>query len=654
VSRFIAIANQKGGVGKTTTTVNLAASLARFGQRVLVLDMDPQGNTSSGLGVQANALHRGIYEVLTGSMPVEEAITSQASPGVDLLPSGQRLIGAEVELVSALARERILEKSIHSVRDKYDILLADCPPSLGLLTVNTLTAADTVLIPMQCEYYALEGLTQLLNTINLIQQALNPRLEIEGILLTMFDARLNLSHEVAEETRKFFPSRVYETIIPRNVRLSEAPSFGKPVLEYDPECAGAQFYLKLAREVLRLPADATPIAPKVHQPEAQAAMEHSAEEAEPVHAGPVAITEEAVVSADSGVDRAADSGMNQADSELEQSADRGLDETVAGAETGVAPHDDPASIALDRDALEVAAIAAALSATDALPADGPEKNYVSPVALDEGSGALEERPVVLEEELNVPHDVSEERPVIVEEELTVLEEAQNVPEGPIVHVEPPAVLEEPHAILVEGPVVLEEELNVPHDVSEERPVIVEEELTVLEEAQNVPEEPIVPAEPPAVFVEAPPVLEEAPQPVRVEDEPFVSEEQPIVLSTDDLAEDVLTLPEESIVLTTNAAAIEVESQWGGDSVAGENRQPVALLAAPETIACDNPIPTPEISNPTPASDIASPAGEPANETPYQDPEPPPSVHEPDVPYTELQPMTEHDAHHPQEELVSHD
>ncbi|HYV50300.1 MAG TPA: AAA family ATPase, partial [Dongiaceae bacterium] len=469
------------------------------------------------LGVQANALHRGIYEVLTGSMPVEEAITSQASPGVDLLPSGQRLIGAEVELVSALARERILEKSIHSVRDKYDILLADCPPSLGLLTVNTLTAADTVLIPMQCEYYALEGLTQLLNTINLIQQALNPRLEIEGILLTMFDSRLNLSHEVAEETRKFFPTRVYETIIPRNVRLSEAPSFGKPVLEYDPECAGAQFYLKLAREVLRLPADATPIAPKVHQPEAQAAMEHSAEEAEPVHAGP-----------------------------------------VAGAETGVAPHDDPASIALDRDALEVAAIAAALSATDALPADGPEKNYVSPVALDEGSGALEERPVVLEEELNVPHDVSEERPVIVEEELTVLEEAQNVPE------------------------------------------------------------------------------------------------EPIVLSTDDLAEDVLTLPEESIVLTTNAAAIEVESQWGGDSIAGENRQPVALLAAPETIAGDNPIPTPEISNPTPASDIASPAGEPANETPYQDPEPPPSVHEPDVPYTELQPMTEHDAHHPQEELVSHD
>jgi chromosome partitioning protein len=588
VSRFIAIANQKGGVGKTTTTVNLAASLARFGQRVLVLDMDPQGNTSSGLGVQANALHRGIYEVLTGSMPVEEAITSQASPGVDLLPSGQRLIGAEVELVSALARERILEKSIHSVRDKYDILLADCPPSLGLLTVNTLTAADTVLIPMQCEYYALEGLTQLLNTINLIQQALNPRLEIEGILLTMFDSRLNLSHEVAEETRKFFPSRVYETIIPRNVRLSEAPSFGKPVLEYDPECAGAQFYLKLAREVLRLPADATPIAPKVHQPEAQAAIEHSAEEAEPVHAGPVAITEEAVVSADSGVDRAAENGFDQ-------SADRGLDETVAGAETGVAPHDDPASIALDRDALEVAAIAAALSATDALPADGPEKNYVSPVALDEGSGALEERPVVLEEELNVTHDIPEERPVIVEEELTVLEEAQ-----------------------------------------------------------NVPEEPIVPAEPPAVFVEAPPVLEEAPQPVRVEDEPFVSEEQPIVLSTDDLAEDVLTLPEESIVLTTNAAAIEVESQWGGDSVAGENRQPVALLAAPETIACDNPIPTPEISNPTPASDIASPAGEPANETPYQDPEPPPSVHEPDVPYTELQPMTEHDAHHPQEELVSHD
>ena len=273
MSRFIAIANQKGGVGKTTTTVNLAASLANFGRRVLVLDMDPQGNASSGLGVAANTLHRGVYEVLMGSMSIEEAITQQASPGVDLLPSGQRLIGAEVELVSALARERILEKAIQPIRDQYDILLADCPPSLGLLTVNTLTAADTVLIPMQCEFYALEGLTQLLNTIKLIQQALNPRLEIEGILLTMFDARLNLSREVAEEARKFFPGRVYETVIPRNVRLSEAPSFGKPVLQYDPECSGAQFYLKLAREVLELPEDAVPQAVTSQEAEPEAVSE---------------------------------------------------------------------------------------------------------------------------------------------------------------------------------------------------------------------------------------------------------------------------------------------------------------------------------------------------------------------------------------------
>jgi chromosome partitioning protein len=291
VSRFIAIANQKGGVGKTTTTVNLAASLASFGQRVLVLDMDPQGNASSGLGVAANALHRGVYEVLMGSMPVQEAVWAQASPGVDLLPSGQRLIGAEVELVSALARERILEKNIQPIKDNYDILLADCPPSLGLLTVNTLTAADTVLIPMQCEYYALEGLTQLLNTIKLIQHALNPRLEIEGILLTMFDARLNLSREVAEEARKFFPGRVYETAIPRNVRLSEAPSFGKPVLQYDPECSGAQFYLKLAREVLKLPEDMVLEVPVVAV-EPTTELEHATDESDPA---PVVVLQEGAV-----------------------------------------------------------------------------------------------------------------------------------------------------------------------------------------------------------------------------------------------------------------------------------------------------------------------------------------------------------------------
>jgi len=250
VSRMIAIANQKGGVGKTTTTVNLAAALAARGQRVLVVDMDPQGNAGSGFGVSSNDMEKGIYEILTDGFPAAEAVLETTVPGVSLLPSGQRLFGAEVELVTALERERILRRQLEPIRQAYDYLLADCPPSLGLLTVNTLAAADSVLMPIQCEYYALEGLTQLLNTIRLIQQALNPQLEIEGILLTMFDARLNLSREVAEEARKFFEGRVYETVIPRNVRLSEAPSYGKPVLTYDPTCIGSQCYIQLGDEIL--------------------------------------------------------------------------------------------------------------------------------------------------------------------------------------------------------------------------------------------------------------------------------------------------------------------------------------------------------------------------------------------------------------------
>jgi chromosome partitioning protein len=255
---MIAIANQKGGVGKTTTAVNLAASLADLGRRVLVLDMDPQGNAGSGFGIQANVLDKGIYEVLTDSLEPEGAVIETAIPGVDLIPSGQRLIGAEVELVPQPDRETVLKRRMGPLRDRYAYVLVDCPPSLGLLTVNTLTAADSVLMPIQCEYYALEGLTQLLNAIRLIQQSLNPKLDIEGILLTMYDARLNLSREVAAEARRFFSGRVYETAIPRNVRLSEAPSYGMPVLAYDRACPGAQCYLQLAQEVMALEKELVP------------------------------------------------------------------------------------------------------------------------------------------------------------------------------------------------------------------------------------------------------------------------------------------------------------------------------------------------------------------------------------------------------------
>jgi len=250
MGRVIAIASQKGGVGKTTTAINLGACLAQEGRRVLLLDIDPQGNATSGLGANGNDRPTTIYEALIGQLDIREAAIPTALANLDLIPAGQRLSGAEVELVGVMARETRLRTCLGPVRQEYDYVLIDGPPSLGLLTVNALTAADSVLIPLQCEYLALEGLTQLIAAIRLVQDHLNPALRIEGVLLTMYDARLNLSQQVAEEARKFFAERVYKTVIPRNVRLSEAPSFGKPIVLYDPHSTGAESYRELAREVL--------------------------------------------------------------------------------------------------------------------------------------------------------------------------------------------------------------------------------------------------------------------------------------------------------------------------------------------------------------------------------------------------------------------
>ncbi|MDN5293501.1 MAG: chromosome partitioning protein [Eubacteriales bacterium] len=250
MARIIAIANQKGGVAKTTTAVNLSACLALRGKRVLLVDIDPQGNATSGLGVDKNSLESCVYDVLLEGVPAEEIIIPTEVAGLDLLPATLQLAGAEIELVSLEARERRLAQALAPLRNKYEYIFIDCPPSLGLLTVNALTAADSVLIPIQCEYYALEGLGQLLNTLELVRKNLNPSLEIEGVLLTMFDARTNLGIQVVDEVKNFFRGKVYATIIPRNVRLSEAPSHGKPVVLYDPRSRGAEAYQELAKEVM--------------------------------------------------------------------------------------------------------------------------------------------------------------------------------------------------------------------------------------------------------------------------------------------------------------------------------------------------------------------------------------------------------------------
>ncbi|MEN6314014.1 MAG: AAA family ATPase [Clostridiaceae bacterium] len=250
MAKVIAIANQKGGVGKTTTAVNLSSCLAFKGKKVVIIDIDPQGNTTSGLGIDKKTIDKSIYEVLINDEDIENALMKTAVENLSICASNIQLVGAEVELVSVISRETRMKDALKNIRDKFDYILIDCPPSLGLLTLNALTASDTILVPIQCEYYALEGLSQLMNTVKLVQRHLNPTLDVEGVVLTMFDARTNLSMQVVEDVKKYFRNKVYRTVIPRNVRLSEAPSFGLPIILYDPKSKGAECYLDLAQEVI--------------------------------------------------------------------------------------------------------------------------------------------------------------------------------------------------------------------------------------------------------------------------------------------------------------------------------------------------------------------------------------------------------------------
>lgn len=250
MGKVIAIANQKGGVGKTTTAVNLSACLGKKGKKTLLIDIDPQGNTTSGLGVDPRGVELSVYDALINDVDIEETLVKTEFDNLCICPANINLAGAELELVAKPEREYILKKAIARVKDKFDFIFIDCPPSLGLITLNSFAATDSVLVPIQCEYYALEGLSQLTNTIKMVKKALNPELSLEGVLLTMFDARTNLSIQVVDEVKKFFPEKVFKTVIPRNVRLSEAPSFGQPIIEYDKHSRGAECYMQLADEVI--------------------------------------------------------------------------------------------------------------------------------------------------------------------------------------------------------------------------------------------------------------------------------------------------------------------------------------------------------------------------------------------------------------------
>lgn len=248
--KVIAVANQKGGVGKTTTAVNLAACLAKEGRKVLLIDSDPQGNATSGLGFDKRDVKKCVYDNLINDVPMAETLKHTAYENLDVIPATIQLAGAEIELVSLMNREGRLKNALERVKHDYDYVIIDCPPSLGLLTINALTAASSVMIPVQCEFYALEGITMLMNTIQLVQRNLNPALKLEGVVMTMFDSRTNLAQDVVEEVKKYFKTKMYKTIVPRNVRLSEAPSHGMPVIDYDSKSKGAQVYLELAQEVI--------------------------------------------------------------------------------------------------------------------------------------------------------------------------------------------------------------------------------------------------------------------------------------------------------------------------------------------------------------------------------------------------------------------